>query len=752
MPNYAVVTKTIPVTTQETQTLWKTENIVQQQKILVTERIEQTISGLPSAKFANESLRAGRRISIDVAQDASFIGLTRTSSADSEIRVRAGRDVILDGKAVPGAALNSLAAVADLRAGLTVDVFGSRNVEMRSDAILRADDGDANTENGVIRLEAGSTLTVQSDAFGGHEVFLWSDGDVLMQSQMTSGHLIDVRAGRGPAGIGSIITNLQTDIETLGSEINLIAGSKGGNLLLTDAAIYTAGPITLSAPAGSLIQSGGMIIADSLNATVKNNIEANLDVRSVTATSTGTGYITLQTNSNVTLASVSTVAGPITINGLATITAQNVRAGGPSGNVIINGVIGDLVLGNITAAVDVAVQSDFGEITRIPGTTISADSIQWTGKLTAPLEVDAADVTLTTRTPGVVVINYSGPETLILRRVRVLEGSLIVNTPGDLVVLDARLLSTNSSYSVQMNAGGDVSIDYLSAGDYAATDAQAAEIRTARGLDADAPLTAVSSVTITAGGSIRQPGSGDATVDLIAETVRLQAGTGISRLNLAVNELISAASNSGSITLTDDDGVGELTLGLIAGTLQAPGGVSLTAAGSLDVERASATAGGATVSLSAGAELTLAPATGQSVVLTSGGAISLMGDNITWSGTSTAGGTVTANARNSLVVPFFSFSLTAGGISLTAADDLVLDGAIATSGINTFTAVAGNLSMAADITARAGATISTLEFVAGHNLSLLEGSFPTVRDRLSIVAGRELAQSQARLNWAATGP
>ncbi|MFM7830672.1 MAG: hypothetical protein ACKPJD_02735, partial [Planctomycetaceae bacterium] len=228
--------------------------------------------------------------------DASFIGLTRTSQADSEIRIRAGRDVILDGKAAPGAALNSLAAVADLRAGLTIDVLGNRNVELRSDAILRADDGDAATQNGVIRLEAGSTLTVQSDAFGGHEVYLWSGGDVLMQSQMTSGHLIDVRAGRGPSGVGSVITNLQTDIETLGSEINIFAGTNGGSLLLTDSAIYTAGPITLSAPAGSLIHSGGMIIADSLSATVRNNIEANLDVRTVSAASTSTGSITLQTN------------------------------------------------------------------------------------------------------------------------------------------------------------------------------------------------------------------------------------------------------------------------------------------------------------------------------------------------------------------------------------------------------------------------------------------------------------------------
>ncbi|MFN5050846.1 MAG: hypothetical protein ACK5L2_04280, partial [Planctomyces sp.] len=713
VPNYAVVTKTIPVTTQETQTLWKTENIIQQQKILVTERIEQSVTGLPSATFANESLRAGNSISIDVGQDASFIGLTRTSQADSEIRVRAGRDVILDGKSAPGAALNALAAVADLRAGLTVDVFGTRNFEMRSDAILKADDGDAATQNGVIRLEAGSTLTVQSDAFGGHEVYLWAGGDVLMQSQMTSGHLIDVRAGRGPAGIGSVVTNLQTDIDTLGSEINLVAGTNGGSLLLTDAAIYTAGPITLSAPAGSLIHSGGMIIADSLNASVRNNIEANLDVRTVTAASTGTGSISLQTNGTVTLAGVSTASGPISITGLDTITAQNVSAGGSSGDVNITGLIGDLVLGNISAGGDLALQSDVGEISRTPGTSIAADTVQWTGQLAAAFEIDSPDITLITRTPGDVVINYTGSETLILRQVYVLEGSLTVNTPGDLTVLDARLLSTSSGYNIAINAGGSVSIDHLSAGDYAATDSQAAQIRTARSLAADAPLTAIGSITVTAGGSIRQQGSGDSLVDVVADTLTLQAGTGISLLNLAANRIISATSAAGSITLTDSDGAGELTPGLIAGTLQAPAGVSLTTAGSLDVTRVSAAANGAAVVLSAGGSLTLAPAAGQSLMLTSGGAITISGTYITWSGPNTAGGLVTATAADSLVIPESTFTLSAAGTTLTAVNDLSLDGSIATSGTNKFTATSGSLAMAADIIARSGATISTLEFSAG---------------------------------------
>ena len=77
---------------------------------------------------------------------------------------------------------------------------------MKADAILRADDGNATTQTEVLRLTAGETLTVQSDAFGGHEIFLHSGGDVLLQSKLTSGHLIDVRAGLGPSGIGSVIT------------------------------------------------------------------------------------------------------------------------------------------------------------------------------------------------------------------------------------------------------------------------------------------------------------------------------------------------------------------------------------------------------------------------------------------------------------------------------------------------------------------------------------------------------------------
>ncbi|MEY3174214.1 MAG: hypothetical protein RLZZ436_2128, partial [Planctomycetota bacterium] len=169
VPQFATITKTVPVLQQVEQTVWTSQPIIQQQTVLVTERIEQTGPQLTSAVFENESLRAGARIAIDAGTDASFIGLTRATETLGEILVTAGRDVLLDGARPVGAAADSLAAVADLRAGALVDVSGARNVTMKADAILRADDGNATTQTEVIRLTAGETLTVQSDAFGGHE-------------------------------------------------------------------------------------------------------------------------------------------------------------------------------------------------------------------------------------------------------------------------------------------------------------------------------------------------------------------------------------------------------------------------------------------------------------------------------------------------------------------------------------------------------------------------------------------------------
>ena len=395
--------------------------------------------------------------------------------------MRAARDVTLDGATPDGAAAGSQAAIADLRAGLRVDVSGGRNVDMKPNAVIKADDGNAATDTGEIRLTAGETLTVQSESFGGHEVYLHAGGDVLLQAQLDSGHLVDVQAGLGAGGIGSIITDVRTDIATFGSEIHMKAGVNGGDLLLTDAQIYTAGPIELSAPAGTLIHTGGRIIADSLTALVRDGIQANLDVRSVTATITGAGDLVLLTEGNVTLADVTVTNGSVAVQGFGHVVAEKVRALGGTGDITLGSYAGDISLGTVTAAGTVDAEANVGKILGLPGGAVSGADVQFTGRLTAGVTVVSDDITLISQFPGDVIINHPSTNTLTLRQVHVIDGSLIVNTLGDLVVLDAQLLSNSGLHQVALQAGGDVILSYLNAGDYAATEAEAAAIRAERG-------------------------------------------------------------------------------------------------------------------------------------------------------------------------------------------------------------------------------------------------------------------------------
>lgn len=100
--------------------------------------------------------------------------------------------------------------------------------------------------------------------------------------------------------------------------------------------------------------------------------------------------------------------------------------------------------------------------------------------MTNNINVLSDDITLNSQFPGDVVINHQSTTTLTLRQVHVLDGSLIVHTLGDLIVLDAQLLSNTGEYHVELNAGKDVIISQLIAGDYAATTADAAALRISR--------------------------------------------------------------------------------------------------------------------------------------------------------------------------------------------------------------------------------------------------------------------------------
>jgi hypothetical protein len=112
------------------------------------------------------------------------------------------------------------------------------------------------------------------------------------------------------------------------------------------------------------------------------------------------------------------------------------------------------------------------------------------------------------------VINFTGTGPLTLRQVYVLAGSLIVNTPGDLVVMDAatavqqRRLPRAAECRWQRDSGLPRSRRFR-------RHRSRMRLPSARPVASPqtAPLTSLQSVSITAGGSIREIGAGDDSVD-----------------------------------------------------------------------------------------------------------------------------------------------------------------------------------------------------------------------------------------------
>jgi hypothetical protein len=122
-PSFATRTVTRTVETDVQVQQWRSEMVVQTQTVLTTERIEQNLGSFASAEFANESFRAGDGVTLLAGRDVSLSGLTRATGANSTVTVNAERDVLLKGGAAPtGAAEGTLSAVADLRAGQTLEV------------------------------------------------------------------------------------------------------------------------------------------------------------------------------------------------------------------------------------------------------------------------------------------------------------------------------------------------------------------------------------------------------------------------------------------------------------------------------------------------------------------------------------------------------------------------------------------------------------------------------------------------------
>ena len=749
VPVFTLADTKVAVETQAATTGWVSEPISEQRTVIKPVRVMLDQPSVAVATFSGDSLQAERSLVIDAGRDVTLSGLVTARNTDrttGSIDITAGRDFFMTGAKPVGAADDSRPATAGMSAVSRVAITTGGRFTLAASIDIKADDTAVadSTENKIVITTAGDavirgTLTTTNRKVG--EVTVNAGDDIELKGEVVAGHVANVLAGTD--GTGGITSDISGLVKTLGSEVNFSAGKDGGNISLTDLFIETAGPLTLSAVAGSITNAGGLMSAGTLSAGAASGIDlGTVAAGRLSADVTGTGGIKVFVYGSTVIEKLTTADGGIGLQGTGNIELGTIAAGGDGNGLRIDPVEmrdadGNPVLFSPT----------------LSGNVPLADPLYLVSEGGRTITTATSELHLTAITPGDVTVNHtgSGPLTVYVSAV---DGSLTINTAGDLTVVELRLLSNKPEHTARLNAGGDVLIGTIVAGDYAADAAAADALRQVRGLAADASFTALSGVAITAGGTIRQLGAGDAEIDIVAGNLSLEAGTGIGTLELAVNEVTKATTTTGSITLTDTDGVGELNRVLTVVEAAAPaGGVSVTTSGGLVI--GSATAGGAGqklvltatgdgIQMQAYDGITSGLASAGAIEVTAGGDVGLLG------GVTAAGG-VTVTATGGMQAPAAGFQWSAGGaLSIDAAGRVHLGGTIAAVGSVAIVSADGDVVAPVAISAKTG-TFASIRMAAGGNLFATGLTLPDVTQNLSLTAGQEMFLGLVQPSFVVTG-
>ncbi len=527
-------------------------------------------------------------------------------------------------------ASGTISMTAQITAAGSVNVQADGNVTVEGVQPEDATDPDtlpAVTEvtsaTGDITLNAGANLTmdwVDLTAAAGR-IDLTSGADVTITNSLATA-LTDITT----TAEGEILTSSSLFIaDGVSGTISLDAVN--GDILLSDTYLEATDSVTANAPTGSVTMA--MVVTDTMSGRTETGFEATGTFTDVDVEVSGTGDITLSTDAAVTLTNLSVVHGSINVTAVGDITATSVvtlggsdedditlttcvnTSVGNSANLNLDGVnaAGE---GDVTLDIQGAITQSSGAITADHLTVTVSDGLALTTVVNA-LSIQATDV-------GDVAIIDTGTAALELAVVNVMDGSLSVDhAGGDVILTDVVFSTNNDDNDMTVTAGGDIQVGYVKAGIYAET---IGDVPAAEG-GAEEGITSHSDIVLIAGGAIIELNSDDA-IDLIADTLTLSAQTGVSDLEVALNEIVDITTVAGDITLSEFDGEGETTLGLMVTRVSTPDNVTLTAENSMTVEKAI----GATVRLESTLENLelIQPASGDAIEAAS--SVILSADNL----------------------------------------------------------------------------------------------------------------------------
>jgi len=624
-PRFETYETEVKVVEDRNFTQWETEAVIEEQTVFTTRRIMDEGDPQPYGAFEKDTIHAGGSITIRSGDDVTVSG--RVEAEGEALRVEAGGDVTIEGLAPTEGGENSLPALSELVAAEEISVSAMAAITI-SWGRLETDDGGAGGDS-LITVTAGTDIELDLGELESlDEILLRADRNVTLGGDITAANLIDIQAGLGDAGRGGITGDLYVDLVTsgAGSDISLAAGSVNGDITLTGSMLTAADQVGMTASAGEVTHTGGLITAGTLYGRAAEGFSAQTADAAVDIELTEAGAIVLASTTGIVLTNLSAADGSITVQAFGDITATSVVTLGTSDrNDITLTTLADLTAGNtadlVLAAVSAGGLGDVtlniqGGITQTGG-AVAADHLAVTVFDGLAITTAVRYLSVAAQRPGDVSITQQGTDPLTLTEVDVTDGSLTVNYQGGNVTLtDVRLSTNKDTNDISVTAGGDILVEFLSAGVYAATAEEVPEPEEG----AEAGITSLGDVTLTAGGRIYE--ASDEGVDLVADDLTLAAQTGITGFEIAVNELVSVSTAAGSIDLAESDGFGETTEGLtVTEASAANGSVTVSSENSMDVYQVIA---GGTVRLSSvnGNLTVLAPNDGAAIQADDGVALS----------------------------------------------------------------------------------------------------------------------------------
>ncbi len=500
---------------------------------ITTDRGDLTISGASGGS-------AGAFTMTDDSEVGATMG-TITIIADGMTldRVTTGGDVTLDADGGPG---NVTTIPPKSPPGGPNGLITADHLQIR---VQDNDSIDVATQVWKLSISGGSNISITQQ---GHlvigDITAAQDGTVYLES-VTEGITDDDDAGADVTipGTGNLTLRAATvlDLDLSVANLDFAAGGDvlleqvagGGNLNLT-AGASTAGDITLSTAAGSLVAVGNVTATagDVTLTATGGSVSGAGDIGGRTVSVTATNGIDVDTIANAIVANAA--AGDVMIEEQDDVTLTQINA---TGNIDVTVADGDIVVGAVTAAgtVDLSLNGAAGN--------------------------DVSD-------DGDVATDLSGTVLTIDNAGAAVNGSVNVATEVT---------------SADIQATGDVRI--TEADGLALTRVTGANVRAANGSNGDIEVTAVDAVGLA---SIDSDGAIDGGT-ITAPNVALEADTGVGAttpigLDNAAGTTVAALSGANGITL--DATAGNLTVGTVdgfAGVTAAGQTVDLSAtAGNID--------------------------------------------------------------------------------------------------------------------------------------------------------------------------